>query len=492
MNCPCITPPPDAPSARNSPSSLLLLLAVVVPGCQCGEERSASQTKAIQSLPYLSWVPVSRESGKLRGVVKHQRARAFQGLNIYNSKPRSRAHLMDMDGAVVHTWSTPEGQPTASEARWSKLWPQLDIGGWHHVEPTPTGDLFVILGYHMLMKLDRRSRIRWKAHLPAHHDLDLDAGGRIYTLMAKKARVQGPEGPITILDSHVAILSPGGRLQRTISLFRALERDRTTAGILRKKVAWAQFHQKTNFVFYQLMVHLSLPKESVAQITRTYVSILANAFKGSERVQTFFLANLQPTDILHANSIQILPRARRGLWSAGDLLVSIRELDLTVVMAPATGRIKWSGGPGVVDHQHQPTALKNGNVLVFDNGPLAKRSRVLEVDPGGGKIVWSYQGTPPGSFFSAIGGGCQALPNGNVLITESVKGRVFEVTRAGQTVWDFHNPDMDNPYVPSLRAPIYRMARLPKGFFTRAALASPVKAPHRGTADSTSPAAPSP
>ena len=466
---------PSAPSGWLLALYPLLMLAVaVVPGCRCEGDRAVLDTrpptptpaskaqlsKAIQSLPYLSWVPVSKDSGKKKGVVKHDPARAFQGLNLYNSKPRSRAQLMDMAGKVVHTWSTTEGQPSATEKKWAGLWPQLDLGGWHQVELAPGGGLYVILGYHMLMKLDRSSRILWRAPVPAHHDLDIGSDGRLYVLIARRAKVRGPQGPMTILDNHVAVLSPGGKLQRSISIFRSLESDKTTAKVLQRKLTWAQLHQKTNFAFYQLVVLLSLPRESIEQVTRAYVSILAGEFKGSRRVETFFLANLQPTDILHANSIQVLPRARKGLWSAGDLLVSIRELDLVVVMDPASGRIKWSGGPGVVDHQHEPNLLKNGNLLVFDNGPLARRSRVLEVDPAAKKVVWTYQGTPPGDFFSSIGGSCQGLPNGNVLITESVKGRVFEVTREGETVWEFYNPDLDNPYVPTKRAPIYRMVRI--------------------------------
>ena len=404
---------------------------------------------------------MSKESGKKRGVVKHDPRRSFKGLNLYNSKPRSRAHLMNMSGAVVHTWSTSHGQPSATEKKWSRVWPQLDLGGWHHVESSPGGDLLVILGYHMLMRLDRRSRILWSSPVMAHHDLDIGSDGRIFVLTAEKAEVHGPQGPMTILDNHVAVLSPDGKLQRSTSIYHALKNYKSTAKVLQRKVHWAQYHQKTNFVFYQLVVHLSLPRESVEQVTGAYVAILAGKFKGSKRVETFFLANLQPTDILHANSIQVLPRARAGLWSAGDLLISIRELDLVVVMDSA-GRIKWSFGPGVLDHQHEPTLLNNGNLLIFDNGPLAKSSRVLEVNPVTREIVWTYQGTPPGSFFSAIGGSCQALPNGNVLITESVTGRCFEVTRKGETVWEFFNPDLDNPYVPTKRAPIYRMVRVPQ------------------------------
>lgn len=50
------------------------------------------------------------------------------------------------------------------------------------------------------------------------------------------------------------------------------------------------------------------------------------------------------------------------------------------------------------------------------------------------------------------------MPNGNTLITESGKSRIFEVTPQGEVVWDFYNPyiDMEN----KRRAVIYRMARI--------------------------------
>jgi hypothetical protein len=32
------------------------------------------------------------------------------------------------------------------------------------------------------------------------------------------------------------------------------------------------------------------------------------------------------------------------------------------------------------------------------------------------------------------------LPNGNTLITESDRGRAFEITRSGRVVWEYYNP----------------------------------------------------
>ena len=57
------------------------------------------------------------------------------------------------------------------------------------------------------------------------------------------------------------------------------------------------------------------------------------------------------------------------------------------------------------------------------------------------KVVWRYEGTTEDSFYSAIRGKQQVLPNGNVLVTDSQSGRVFEVTRGRrpEIVWEYYN-----------------------------------------------------
>lgn len=57
-----------------------------------------------------------------------------------------------------------------------------------------------------------------------------------------------------------------------------------------------------------------------------------------------------------------------------------------------------------------------------------------------GRIEWEYRGNPPMEFYSALCAGCQRLPNGNTLICETMVGRVFEITRDGEIVWEFLNP----------------------------------------------------
>jgi hypothetical protein len=80
------------------------------------------------------------------------------------------------------------------------------------------------------------------------------------------------------------------------------------------------------------------------------------------------------------------------------------------------------------------------------------------VDPQKDEIVWTYSDDPPDHFFSYNRGSSQRLPNGNTLITESDRGRVFEVTPEGTVVWEFFNPETNLDK--DLRAAIYRMMRI--------------------------------
>jgi hypothetical protein len=52
--------------------------------------------------------------------------------------------------------------------------------------------------------------------------------------------------------------------------------------------------------------------------------------------------------------------------------------------------------------------------------------------------AWSYSDKP--RFSSGFISGAQRLPNGNTLICEGAKGRIFEVTADGHVVWDFWSP----------------------------------------------------
>lgn len=144
----------------------------------------------------------------------------------------------------------------------------------------------------------------------------------------------------------------------------------------------------------------------------------------------------------HANALSVTPK--------GDWLVSFRSTSQIMLIDPDNGAIKWRFGskdddlPMPLSHQHAATWLENGNVLIFDNGchrsGAPAYSRVIEVNPESRKIEWSYQADVILAFFSFMCSGASRLPNGNTLITESSTGRLFEVTKDGETVWEFVSP----------------------------------------------------
>jgi len=111
-------------------------------------------------------------------------------------------------------------------------------------------------------------------------------------------------------------------------------------------------------------------------------------------------------------------------------------------------------------YQHHPTFVPTAQgltLLLFNNGsnrPLQEYSSVEQIllpfrssegfvreagKPfGPAEPLWIYK--DPERFFSAFISGAERLANGNTLICEGAKGRVFEVTPAGEIVWDYWSP----------------------------------------------------
>jgi hypothetical protein len=54
--------------------------------------------------------------------------------------------------------------------------------------------------------------------------------------------------------------------------------------------------------------------------------------------------------------------------------------------------------------------------------------------------LWSYIAADTFSFYSPFVSGAQRMKNGHTFITEGATGRLFEVTPAGEIVWEYFNP----------------------------------------------------
>lgn len=132
-------------------------------------------------------------------------------------------------------------------------------------------------------------------------------------------------------------------------------------------------------------------------------------------------------------------------------LISMRSISTVFLIRKKDGEIIWRSPKGMLNTQHDPTLLPNGNILVFDNGfyrepsPHASfGSRAVEINPKTNKIVWQFDGgkgvIDKVRFYAPIVGGAQRLENGNTLITDGTRGHLFEVTKSGEVVWDFVSP----------------------------------------------------
>ena len=164
-----------------------------------------------------------------------------------------------------------------------------------------------------------------------------------------------------------------------------------------------------------------------------------------------------------------------------NIVISARKANVIALIERSTGRIVWRLGPyfderpgaehqrinahklprplDQISGQHNPHFIAEGlpgagNLLVFDNqggagyppAPLGiyAGSRILEIDPTTEEIVWQYtaedSGLPTWTFHSSFVSNAQRLPNGNTLIVEGMRGRIFQVTPSGQVVWEYHTP----------------------------------------------------
>lgn len=201
-------------------------------------------------------------------------------------------------------------------------------------------------------------------------------------------------------------------------------------------------------------------------------------------------------DWLHVNSATYVGPNR--WFDAGDrrfapenVVISSRQASFCAIIA-RDGSIVWQLGPDftaspemrairqTIGQHHAHIIPKNlpgaGNMMIFDNGGASgygvstatgldgsnifsrPTSRVLEVDPVTLKLVWSYTAA---TFFATNISGAQRLANGNTLVTEGPGGRLFEVTTAGQIVWEYIYPAPDNGKGKGPNNQVYRAYRLP-------------------------------
>jgi hypothetical protein len=157
-----------------------------------------------------------------------------------------------------------------------------------------------------------------------------------------------------------------------------------------------------------------------------------------------------PLDFFHPNDVDVLSADMEDAFpefSAGDLLISIRNIDLVAVLDPDTLKLKWwSRGPW--RHQHDPDFTADGKISVFDNNPGRGRSEILRIDPQT-RDVTNVLLAGDFFFYSKWQGVHQYLPDGSLLLLSAEEGRVTVLGKNGNRLFEFNNviDDKYNGYV---------------------------------------------
>ncbi|MGF1607982.1 MAG: arylsulfotransferase family protein [Kiloniellales bacterium] len=328
------------------------------------------------------------------GLQSHDPSRAYAGATLFSSAYAPAAFLVGMDGKELHRWSMP----------FSKAWdrpPHIEVPVpdrficFRKTYLYPNGDLLAIYeapGHwpyaYGLVKLDKESNMLWKYADLANHDLDVALDGQIYTLVhvVRSGYEGGPEGfqRRTVVDDALVLLTPDGQEVKRVSILDALARSK-------------------------------------------YAAVMLEDTK---------------KELMHANSVKVATAAdaaNHPFVEEGQILLSLRNLSLIAVLDVPTETITWAMR-GSWEHQHTARFVDNGTIAVFDNlGHIGEggRTRILEFDPRTGGVTWEYGGSDDRTFYTNNRGEYQYLPNGNILITESNAGRMFEITRDKKVVWDY-------------------------------------------------------
>jgi hypothetical protein len=400
---------------------LLLVVACGNPVPEAAESRSATRGEVapeltqddrerMEQLLALGYLEGSEPAPKQKSVTIHRRDAVHAGLNLVVSAHAPEAVLLDMDGRLLHRW----------RRAFHEVWPRSKRktglrkrSYWRRAHLLPNGDLLAIFDGLGLIKLDRDSNLLWAYDGEAHHDLFVLKDGTISVLTRERQinPIVSESDPID--EDYITFLDADGKELRRVSLLEAVANS--------EYAGWLE------------------------PLSRR---------KG---------------DVFHTNTLEVLDgrlSAVSDAFQSGNVLVSMPRLRAIAVVDLEAERVVW-GLRGGFRFQHQPTVLDNGRILLFDNLGTPKRSSVLEIDPATGEVLWRYQADRPGVFYSFCCGSNQRLPNGNTLVTESDRGRAFEIDADREIVWEYWNPHrVPHPSKKGQEriATLFEVVRLPADF----------------------------
>ena len=310
--------------------------------------------------------------------------------------------LINRDGKILHTWNA---DPT-------KIWKSnLQARMLNFVHGTylfPNGDILFNIEFMGLVRMDSCGNIKWVLDYSTHHSISRNDKGDFWvsgnTLQNDPSYIEnytGLESPI--YEDHALLVSPEGQILKDINILK---------------------------VIYDNELQRYLPK----------------------------ISNRKHGDIFHLNDIEELSVKVANQYphfQAGDLLISLKFMHLVLVMNPETKKVKWYTSDPIIE-QHDPDFIGDGWIGIFDNnsdyarGKMLGGSRILAINPQSMETKVLYKGSADRSFYTETGGKWQILENSNMLIVEARAGRVFEVDRYGNIVWEWIHDRYNKSLIPEV------------------------------------------
>lgn len=354
------------------------------------------------------------------GVTVRHEERMAPGLTLVTGlfDDVEQLRLIEADGTPVRVWPAPvtklfdrKNHPNPPRRDWNA---QI-----HGALALPDGSVVFNFDYVGTVKLDRCGEVEWTLPIGTHHSIERsEHGGFWIPGRTHEDSVAGfPRSAMGYDEDRILRVSEDGEVLEEIPITRVfVEND---------------------------LLHLLLLNRS------------GPAFS--------------PGEIVHLNDIEELPDSLAGRFpdfAAGDLLLSFRDKQLVMVVDPRGWKVKWyQTGPWV--RQHDPDFQIDGTITVFNNNndgtPGSAHlggSEVVQIDPTTRETRVLYGRRPGQDMYTAFLGKHQVLPNGNILITESLSGRLLEVTPAGKVVWE-----VINRYDEETVADMAQATRYPPSYF---------------------------
>jgi len=322
-------------------------------------------------------------------------------------KPALR--LVDSNGSVLHEWIVDPARVLPRTEFTGLTRRDLDIQGSHLFE---NGDVLVNVEYTGMLRMDACGEVLWTLMRGNHHSIARAGDGSFW--------VPG----VTELGPARSEAFPGG--------FPGLEQP----------------------IFKDLILKVGGDGEVVSEI-----GVLDVLYQNDLERYIPRAGVTGREDVTHLNDVEPLPDSiadEYPLFDAGDLLLSLRNLDLVLVLDPGSRRVEWVAY-GAFHRQHDPDFLGDGWIGIFDNnsdgtdrGTMAGGSRVVALQPTTDSVEVLFPTSDSVSFYTPYRGKWQMLPNGHMMLVEAVAGRLVEAAPDGTVVWEWYAPTYEGSHVPEV------------------------------------------